>query len=147
VARIRYQPRRRCNDGEIVAQDWLIQPVAADTVADVLVEAALGKMRTPRTITGPQVIRLPEHASRLPTLQGDDRRVRAVEPALTPFAVAALLTPDHAVVLGPDVDTWLDTAATDSARSGAPAEESREPRARPGTSDLVSQPSSGRTRA
>jgi hypothetical protein len=30
-----------CNDREVTAQDWLIQPIAADTVADVLVEAAL----------------------------------------------------------------------------------------------------------
>jgi len=40
------------DDGEVVAQDWLIQPVAADTVADVLVQAALGQTRMPRTITG-----------------------------------------------------------------------------------------------
>ena len=108
-----------CIDGEVVAQDWLIQPIAADTVADVLVEAALGQTRTPRTITGPEVIRLPDLASKLLAAHGDGRRVRAVPPALTPLAVGGLLAPDHAVVLGPDVDTWLDTQVS----PGAPAEE------------------------
>jgi uncharacterized protein YbjT (DUF2867 family) len=125
-----------CNDGEVIAQDWLIQPIAADTVADVLVEAALGQTRTPRTITGPQAIRLPELVAKLLALQGDDRRVRAVKPALTALAVGALLAPDHAVVLGPDVDTWLDTLATDGASSSAPAEGSTEQQARPSAPDL-----------
>jgi hypothetical protein len=32
-----------------------------------------------------------------------------------------LLAPNDAMVLGPDVDTWLDTLATDAASSGPPA--------------------------
>lgn len=99
-------------DGEVVAQDWLIQPVAADTVADVLVEAALSQTRTPRTITGPEAIRLPELVSKLLASQGDDRRVCVAEPALAAFSRGALLAPDHAVVLGPDIDTWLATLAS-----------------------------------
>jgi len=124
------------NDGEVVVQDWLIQPIAADTVADVLVEAALGQTRTPRVITGPQVIRLPDLASKALAAQGDARRVRAAQPALTPLDVGALLAPDHAVVLGPDVDTWLDTVATDG-RGSAAADGSLEQAARPGGSDPV----------
>ncbi|WP_407689072.1 SDR family oxidoreductase [Mycobacterium sp. HUMS_1102779] len=104
-----------CRDGEVVAQDWLIQPIAADTVADVLVEAALGQTRTPRTITGPEVIRLPDLASKLLAARGDGRRVRVVKPALAPLAVGGLLAPDHAVVLGPDVDTWLEEQVTPGA--------------------------------
>jgi uncharacterized protein YbjT (DUF2867 family) len=95
--------------GEVVAQDWLLQPIAADTVADVLVEAALGQTRTPRTITGPETIRLPELVSRLLTARGDHRRVRVAEPALAAFSRGALLGPEQAIVLGPDVETWLDT--------------------------------------
>jgi uncharacterized protein YbjT (DUF2867 family) len=110
-----------CNDDEVVAEDWLIQPIPADSVADVLVEAALGQTRTPRTITGPQDIRLPELTSKLLALQGDRRRVRTVQPALTALAGGALLAPNHAMVLGPDVDTWLDTLATDGASSSPPA--------------------------
>ena len=100
-----------CNDREVVVQDWLIQPIAADTVADVLVEAALAQTRTPRTVTGPDTIRLPQLTSKLLALQGDHRRVRAEKPALTALAVGALLAPGDAVVLGPDVDTWLQTLA------------------------------------
>jgi uncharacterized protein YbjT (DUF2867 family) len=104
-----------CNGEEVVVEDWLIQPIAGDTVADVLVEAALGQTRAPRTITGPQEIRLPDLTSKVLELRGDDRRVRAVQPALTALAGGALLAPHHAMVLGPDVDTWLDSLATDGA--------------------------------
>jgi uncharacterized protein YbjT (DUF2867 family) len=114
-----------CNDDEVVVEDWLIQPIAADTVADVLVEAALGQTRTPRTITGPQNIRLPELTSKLLASQGDRRRVRTVQPALSALAGGALLAPNHAMVLGPDVDTWLDTLATDGASSSPPAPRSK----------------------
>jgi uncharacterized protein YbjT (DUF2867 family) len=107
------------DDGEVVAQDWLIQPVAADTVADVLVEAALGQTRTPRTITGPEAIRLPELVSKLLAFQGDGRRVRVAEPALAALSNGALLAPDHAVVLGPDVAAWLDSLESASAGNGA----------------------------
>ena len=113
-----------CNDGEVVVEDWLIQPIAADTVADVLVEAALGQTRTPRTITGPEDIRLPELTSKVLALQGDGRRVRAAKPALAALAGGALLAPNHAMVLGPDIDTWLNTLATNGAQSSPPADES-----------------------
>jgi uncharacterized protein YbjT (DUF2867 family) len=114
-----------CNDGEVLVEDWLIQPIAADTVADVLVEAALGQTRTPRTITGPQDIRLPELTSKLLAWQGDGRRVRAIQPPLTGLAGGALLAPQHAMVLGPDVDTWLDTLAPDG-EAGSPTSRSKQ---------------------
>jgi uncharacterized protein YbjT (DUF2867 family) len=99
------------DDDEVTVQDWLIQPIAADTVADVLVEAALGQTHAPRTITGPHAIRLPELTSKLLARQGDGRHVRAVQPAVAPLATGALLASDRAVVIGPDVDTWLRTLA------------------------------------
>lgn len=108
-----------CDDDEVLVEDWLIQPIAADTVADVLVEAALAQTRAPRIITGPQDIRLPELTSKLLASQGDDRRVRAVQPALTALAGGALLAPDNAMVLGPDIETWLDTVATDGVANGS----------------------------
>ncbi|MCV7340118.1 SDR family oxidoreductase [Mycobacterium haemophilum] len=100
-----------CNEHQVVVQDWLIQPIAADSVADVLVEAALGQTHTPRTITGPHGIRLPLFTAKLLALQGDYRRVRAVPPDLEELATGALLAPDHAVVIGPDVETWLHAPA------------------------------------
>ncbi|MEM6108415.1 NAD(P)H-binding protein [Mycobacterium sp. 050272] len=107
------------DDGHVVAQDWLIQPVAADTVADVLVEAALGQTRTPRTITGPEPIRLPRLVSKLLAAQGDDRAVRVAAPELDALATGALLAPGHAIVLGPGVDSWLDGVTLDG-QAGAP---------------------------
>lgn len=103
-----------CDAEQVIVEDWLIQPVAADTVADVLVEAALGQSHTPRTITGPHPIRLPELTSKLLVQQGDSRTVRAVPPAVAALANGALLASGHAVVVGPDVDTWLRTLAPPS---------------------------------
>jgi uncharacterized protein YbjT (DUF2867 family) len=115
------------DDGQVVAEDWLIQPVAADTVADVLVVAALGQTRTPRTITGPETIRLPQLVSKLLASQGDERRVRVAEPELVALSTGALLAPKNAVVLGPGVDTWLDgvtgNGQTSASAVGAPTEE------------------------
>lgn len=105
-------------DGEVVVQDWLIQPIAADTVADVLVEAALGQTHPPRTITGPEAIRLPELTSKLLARRGDHRRVRAVQPALGVLGTGALLASDGAIVVGPDVDTWLHSLAPDGDSAG-----------------------------
>jgi uncharacterized protein YbjT (DUF2867 family) len=98
-------------DGEVIVQDWLIQPIAADTVADVLVEAALGQTHPPRAIAGPEAIRLPDLTSKLLARQGDKRRVVSVPPPLGALGTGALLASDGAVVLGPDVDTWLHTLA------------------------------------
>jgi hypothetical protein len=121
-----------CNDGEVVVEDWLIQPIAAHTVADVLVEAALGQTRAPRTITGPEDIRLPELTSKVLALRGDGRRVRAVQPPLPALAGGALLAPSHAMVLGPDIDTWLKTHGA----AGSQAEVSTEEVIRPRTPSL-----------
>ncbi|BBZ74017.1 NmrA family transcriptional regulator [Mycobacterium paraseoulense] len=96
-----------CDGNEVIVEDWLVQPIAADTVADVLVEAALGQTYAPRTITGPEAIRLPELTSKIFARQGDSRRVRAVKPAIPALAAGALLASERAVVVGPDIDTWL----------------------------------------
>lgn len=103
-----------CSADEVIVEDWLIQPIAADTVADVLVEAALGQTHSPRTITGPDAIRLPDLTSKLLAQQGDSRYVRTVEPAVAALGAGALLASAHAVVVGPDVDTWLQTMAPPS---------------------------------
>ena len=108
-------------DGEVIVQDWLVQPIAADTVADVLVEAALSQTPAPRTITGPDAIRLPELTTKMLAQQGDNRRVRTVQPELAALASGALLASDGAVVIGPDVDAWLLTlspAGTDGDSAG-----------------------------
>ena len=116
-----------CNDGEVIVEDWLIQPIAADTVADVLVEAALGQAHSPRIITGPDVMRLPDLTSKLLARQGDGRRVRAVQPQLPGLAAGALLATDGARVIGPDIETWLDTLAPTGAEFSPAADESKQP--------------------
>ncbi|WP_406816685.1 SDR family oxidoreductase [Mycobacterium sp. M23085] len=100
-----------CKPNEVIVEDWLIQPIAADTVADVLVESALGQTHAPRTIAGPDAIRLPDLTSKLLAQQGDSRQVRTVEPAVAALGAGALLASGRAVVVGPDVDTWLQTLA------------------------------------
>lgn len=97
-------------EDEVLVQDWLVQPVAADTVAEVLVETALGEQGTPtRLITGPEVIRLPELTARLLARLGDTRPVRVAPPRLAALAEGVLLAPEPAEVLPPDVETWLGT--------------------------------------
>jgi uncharacterized protein YbjT (DUF2867 family) len=112
---------------EVTVQDWLIQPIAADSVADVLVEAALGQTHMPRTITGPQPMRLPDLTSKLLARQGDGRRVRAVPPELAGFATGALLASDGAITIGPDIDTWLRTMAPAGMDGGPATDESKQP--------------------
>lgn len=104
-----------CNADEVIVEDWLIQPIAADTVADVLVESALGQTHSPRTIAGPDAIRLPDLTTKLLAQQGDSRQVRTVEPAVAALGAGALLASGQAIVVGPDVDTWLQTLAPPSA--------------------------------
>ncbi|OBJ05552.1 NmrA family protein [Mycobacterium alsense] len=127
----------KSRDGEVVVEDWLIQPVAADTVADVLVEAALGQTHPPRTVTGPGAVRLPDLTSKLLERQGDQRRVRAVRPALSALGTGALLAADGAIVVGPDVDTWLHTLAPDGDSAGLDGgSDGAEPPTRPGARGL-----------
>ncbi|WP_037577573.1 SDR family oxidoreductase [Phaeacidiphilus oryzae] len=94
---------------EVVVQDWLVQPVAVDSVAAVLAETALGEPLgpVPLLLTGPQRIRLPELTARLLKARGDARPVRTVPPRLPELAEGVLLAPDSARVAGPDVDSWL----------------------------------------
>jgi len=94
---------------------------------DVLVEAALGQTHMPRTITGPHAMRLPDLTTKLLARQGDGRRVRAVQPKLAGLAAGALLAPDGAMVIGPDIDTWLQNLAPTGADASPAADESEQP--------------------
>ena len=115
-----------CNDGEVIVEDWLIQPIAADSVADVLVEAALGQTHVPRTITGPAAVRLPDLTSKLLARRGDGRRVRAVQPRLPGLAAGALLARRRRVI-GPDIDTWLHSLAPTCPDGRLAADEGKQP--------------------
>ena len=95
---------------EVLVQDWLIQPVAVDAVAEVLAGLALsGSAKPARTVAGPEVVRLPDLTRRLLEHRGDPRRVRPVPPVVAALGEGALLAPADATILGPTVDGWLDT--------------------------------------
>jgi uncharacterized protein YbjT (DUF2867 family) len=99
-----------CTAEDVLVQDWLIQPVAVDAVAEVLAGLALeGSAEPTRIIAGPEVVRLPDLTRRLLERRADPRRVRAVPPVVAALGEGALLAPADATVLGPTVDGWLDT--------------------------------------
>jgi hypothetical protein len=58
----------------------------------------------------PDAIRPPDLTSKLLAQQGDSRQVRTVKSAVATLGAGALLAPGQSVV-GPDVDTWLQTLA------------------------------------
>ena len=102
-------------DNEVLVEDWLIQPVAADTVAEVLVETALNPPGSVvKTITGPEEIRLPELTSRMLAQRGDPRNVRVMAPPLDALSEGVLLAPAHASELGPDIGIWLASLHTEA---------------------------------
>lgn len=95
---------------EVRVQNWLIQPIAVDSVAEVLVETALEPPETRlRWVTGPEVIGLPELTTKYLARTGDSRPVRTVEAVLTALADGSLLAAAEAEVRGPSVDSWLQT--------------------------------------
>lgn len=98
-------------DDEVRVADWLIQPVAVDTVAGVMVEEALSQIctSTTKTIAGPEVIRLPDLTTKLLKRLGDPRPVRVTPPSLPALSEGVLLAPNHATILGPNLNTWLHT--------------------------------------
>ena len=93
-------------DDRVVVQDWLIQPVAADSVADVLVQASVERPKQ-RQIAGPEPIHLPELTERLLRAEGDTRPVAATEPSLAELATGVLLAPAGAELIGPGPSEWL----------------------------------------
>lgn len=98
------------DSAEVRVQDWRIQPVAADSVAEVLVETALDAPGAGvKRVTGPEVVRLPELTTKFLERSGDTRPVRTVGVVLPALADGSLLAPDGAEVRGPTIDSWLET--------------------------------------
>lgn len=95
------------HDDRVDAEDWLIQPIAADTVAEVLVDATAARPSA-RQITGPEQIRLPELTAAYLSAQTDSRPVRSIPPSLAPLAEGVLLAPTDAEPLGPTIQEWID---------------------------------------
>lgn len=105
------------HDDRVEVQDWLVQPVAADTVADVLVREALDTSGGGQVlIAGPERIRLPELARRRLKTLGDERPVHAIEPDLPVLAEGALLAWERAKVMGPGLEEWLASLRRETTR-------------------------------
>lgn len=103
-------------EDRVTVQDWCVQPIAADAVAEVLLREAT--RRTPRdaTIAGPESVRLPELVRRLLLARHDPRPVHTVDAPLAGFANGALLAPAGAEILGPGVSAWIAGRAGDRER-------------------------------
>lgn len=96
------------DEEQVRVEDWLIQPIAVDEVAHVLVEAAAGPARN-RQIAGPEQVRLPDLARALLAATGDQRPVLAVQPSFPALAQGVLLAQREAELLGPDVASWANS--------------------------------------
>ncbi|NDO79166.1 NAD(P)H-binding protein [Kocuria indica] len=96
------------DENEVRVEDWLVQPIAVDEVARVLVESVIGEVRD-RQVAGPDQIRLPDLTRALLTSRNDQRPVIATAPSLPALADGVLLAPTGAELLGPDVTTWVQS--------------------------------------
>lgn len=86
-------------------EDWLIQPIAAASVAEILVETALDR-QVRREVAGPAPMRLPDLTALYLDAIGDSRTVVPVSPALPELADGVLLAPEGADTHGPDASAW-----------------------------------------
>lgn len=92
----------------VEVQDWAIQPLAAKTVGEFLVAAALGEHGDGVvTIAGRERFRLPELTARVLAHRGDERPVRTVDAPLPGLADGSLYAPEDALLLGPSLQEWL----------------------------------------
>lgn len=96
------------NENEVRVEDWLVQPIAVDEVARILVESVTGAARD-RQVAGPERIRLPDLTRALLAACNDQRPVIATSPGLPALADGVLLAPAGAELLGPNVTAWIQT--------------------------------------
>ncbi len=97
---------------EVRVQDWDIQPVAAQSVARFLVEAAEGQHgEGVVTVAGAVRITLPQLTEKVLSAQGDSRKVVTVEPVLEGLGDGSLHAPEDAIILAPTIDQWVSEQA------------------------------------
>jgi uncharacterized protein YbjT (DUF2867 family) len=94
-------------EDRVTAQDWYVQPIAVDAVAEVLVREATRRTARDVTIAGPEPVRLPELVRRLLAARHDPRPVVVADPPVPGCANGALLAPAGAEILGPGVTEWI----------------------------------------
>lgn len=89
----------------IDVEDWLIQPVAAASLANVLVATASDRQSW-REVAGLSPMRLPDLTALYLNAIGDPRKVVPVSPALPELADGILLAPNAAELHGPEASDW-----------------------------------------
>lgn len=99
------------DEAAVWVEDWLIQPVAVTSVAQVLVEAASTEPRD-RQVAGPEQIRLPNLTRALLDATGDARPVTATAPSMPVLREGLLLAPAGAELLGPTPAEWVGSHHT-----------------------------------
>lgn len=95
------------HDHRVDVEDWLIQPITADTVARILIDAATDRPEI-RQIAGPEQIRLPDLTTAYLNFQADTRRVQSVPASLPQLTEGILLAPAEADRLGPTTREWIE---------------------------------------
>lgn len=89
----------------VEAEDWLIQPIAAASLAHVVMDTA--RDRQPwREVAGPGPVRLPDLTALYLDAIGDSRRVVPVPAALPELAEGILHAPEGAELHGPEASEW-----------------------------------------
>lgn len=89
----------------VEVEDWLIQPIAAASLANVLVATA--QDRTPwREVAGPTPMRLPDLTALYLDAIGDSRKVVPVPATLPELAEGILLAQEGAELHGPEASEW-----------------------------------------
>ena len=101
-------------DHAVLVQDWLIQPVAAEAIAQLLVEAAVARTPGTQMFAGADVVRLPELTARLLKRRGDPRPVQSVAADVPALSNGGLLAPSGTTIVGPDIATWIAHAAEET---------------------------------
>ncbi|MGY5764264.1 SDR family oxidoreductase [Brachybacterium sp. DNPG3] len=105
------------HEDRIEVQDWLIQPVAVQSVAEVLVECAVRAVADPaaasdplaardRQVAGPEPIRLPDLTALHLEAVGDARPIERTHPPVPELESGVLLAPTGAELLGPTPGAW-----------------------------------------
>lgn len=89
----------------VEVEDWLIQPIAAASVAMILVATAQDRQSW-REIAGPAPVRLPDLTALYLEAIGDSRKVVSVAAALPELTEGILLAPEAAELHGPEASEW-----------------------------------------
>lgn len=95
------------SDDHLRVEDWLIQPVAADTVANAVIEAATGTTASNVALAGPEPMRLPQLTAAWLAARGDSRSVITAPASHPALADGTLLAPGEARIVGPTMQEWL----------------------------------------